>query len=72
MFVQDDTGEILCKVGRYDFSRMAPDLLKNVKPKKSIYAIKGKVSKFDSGFTILWVKRYKYLGEIDDYGASER
>jgi DNA polymerase III alpha subunit len=41
LFVRDDTGEIFCKVGRYDFQRLGASFIEN--GVDAIYAIKGNV-----------------------------
>jgi DNA polymerase III alpha subunit len=41
LFVRDDTGEIFCKVGRYDFGRLGNAFIEN--GVDAIYAIKGNV-----------------------------
>jgi len=61
MFFQDDTGEIFCKIGRYDYDRLAPDVLNRGKAGKAIYAIKGTVPK---DFLMVSVKQIKYIGDI--------
>lgn len=62
MFFSDDTGEIFCKVGRFDYAELGPKVLEKAKAGQSIFAIKGTVP---SGFRMISVKQIKYLGRMD-------
>jgi DNA-directed DNA polymerase III PolC len=66
LHLRDDTGDIFCKVNRFDYPKLAPPLV-NGKVKESIYAIKGSVPK---DFRMVWVSGVRYLGEID--GITQR
>jgi hypothetical protein len=59
--LRDDTGDIFCKVNRFDFPKLGK-ILVNGKEKESIFAIKGSVPK---DFRMVWVSAVRYLGEID-------
>jgi hypothetical protein len=59
--LKDDTGDIFCKVSRFDFDILAKPLV-NGKLKESIFAIKGSVP---IDFRMIWVKGVRYLGELD-------
>jgi hypothetical protein len=59
--LKDDTGDIFCKVSRFDFGILAKPLV-NGKLKESIFAIKGSVP---IDFRMIWVKGVRYLGELD-------
>jgi hypothetical protein len=59
--LKDDTGDIFCKVSRFDFATLAKPLV-NGKLKESIFAIKGSVP---IDFRMIWVKAVRYLGELD-------
>jgi DNA-directed DNA polymerase III PolC len=59
--LKDDTGDIFCKVSRFDFTKLAKPLV-NGKLKESIFAIKGNVPE---DFRMIWVKAVRYLGELD-------
>jgi hypothetical protein len=63
LFVRDDTGEILCKIGFRDYDRLnGAHLAENTRAERTLYAIKGSVPK---DFRMIWVDRIKYLGELD-------
>lgn len=62
IWLQDDTGEIFCKINRFDFQKMGVNMLKTARPGKSIYAIKGEVP---AGFRMISIDRIKYIGELD-------
>jgi hypothetical protein len=59
--LKDDTGDIFCKVSRFDFGVLAKPLV-NGKLNESIFAIKGSVPE---DFRMIWVKAVRYLGELD-------
>jgi hypothetical protein len=69
LFVRDDTDEIFCKVGRYDYERIGRQITETGRAGKSLYAIKGSVP-YD--FRMIKVSQVKYLGEIEDYVGPER
>ena len=59
-FVRDDSGEIFCKISRYDYDRLAPTLMNGTKQGNSLFAIKGNCP---DNFRMTWVSNIKYLGE---------
>lgn len=61
MFFADDTDEIFCKIGRFDYARLASKVLDKAKTGKSIFAIKGTVPK---DFRMISVKQIKLIGEM--------
>lgn len=62
IFIADDTGEILAKIDRRDWSTLgAPDILATAKPGKTLYAIKGTIP---AGFRMVSLKRIRTLGEM--------
>jgi len=63
LFVADDSDEIFCKVGRFDFERIGKEIVERGKPGKAIYAIKGPVPR---GFRMVSVKQVKFLGFTDE------
>lgn len=67
MFFQDDTDELLCRIDRFEYERLARPVMDQAKPKKSIYAVKGLVP---HNFRMIDVKRIKYLGEIDEHPTN--
>lgn len=60
-FFYDDSGEIFCKISRWDYARLAPEFLNRGKAGKAIYAIKGNVPK---GFKMISIKAIKYIGDL--------
>jgi DNA polymerase III alpha subunit len=63
LFVRDDSGEVLCKIGYRNYDELdGAKLQENTRAGKTIYAIKGNVPK---DFRMIWVNRIKYLGELD-------
>jgi DNA polymerase III alpha subunit len=73
LFVADDSGELLAKIGRFNYSRLAPPILElssnpNWKPKRSVFIIKGTVPK---GFRMIDVTRIKYLCELSEEFATK-
>ena len=66
-FVRDDSGEIFCKISRFDYARLYATLMNGTRQGKSLFAIKGNCP---ADFRMLWVQRIKYLGETDGNQAS--
>ena len=62
IYLEDDSGEILCKISRTDFKRMAPKIMQKANVGKSLYAIKGNVP---GGFKMIWVNNFRYIGEME-------
>jgi DNA polymerase III alpha subunit len=58
----DDTDEIFCKIGRFDYERIGRKMLDKARAGKSLYAIKGTVP---PDFRMIKVSAIKYLGELD-------
>ena len=64
LYLADDTGEIFCKIGRYDYERCrGREFVSQARPKKSLFALKGVVQNFN--FRMLKVEQVKYLGELE-------
>lgn len=63
LFFIDDTDEIFCKINRYDYERMAIQVLERGRPGKSIYAVKGTVPK---DFRMISIKAIRYLGDLSE------
>lgn len=61
LFFKDDTGEIFCKIGRFEFGWMGRPVVAQAKKGKSLYAVRGFVP---SDFRMIRVDRIKYLGEM--------
>ncbi len=62
MFVADDTGEIFCKIDRFDFQRIGTSIASQAKVGKSLFAIKGTVPK---DFRMIRVTNIRYLGDLE-------
>lgn len=62
LWLQDDTGEIFCKVNRFKFEKIGKKMIECGKVGKSLFAIKGKVP---DSFRMIDIDRVKYLGNID-------
>jgi DNA polymerase-3 subunit alpha len=58
--LRDDSGDIFCKVGRFDYPRLGP-ILNQAKANNSIFAIKGKIP---SDFRMIWCQDARLLGEL--------
>jgi DNA polymerase III alpha subunit len=63
LFVLDDTGEVFCKIGRYDYDRLAPLVIGKAREGKSVYVIKGSVP---PDFMMIKVENMRYVGELDE------
>jgi DNA polymerase III alpha subunit len=63
LFMRDDSGEILCKIGYRNYDALeGAKWTEETRAGKTIFAIKGKVPK---DFRMIWVDRIKRLGEMD-------
>lgn len=62
----DDTGAILCKINRFKFKRLAPDIINRGRPGKALWALKGKVMTIGDNFTMLSVDQARYIGDMDE------
>ena len=62
LFARDDTDEIFCKIGRYEFPQMAQAIMDRGRPGRAIYAIKGTCPK---SFRMISVKAIRYICDID-------
>jgi DNA polymerase III alpha subunit len=63
MFAKDDTGEMFCKINRYDFERIGRAISERGSVGKAIYALKGPLW-VKADFRMLWVKNARYIGDI--------
>ena len=59
--LRDDSGDIFCKVSRFEYPKLGPVLIDG-RPGKSMFAIYGTVPE---DFRMIWVRAVKYLGEMD-------
>jgi DNA polymerase III alpha subunit len=62
LFARDDTGEIFCKIGRFDFTRFGRKFVSEARAGKSLYAIKGEVP---ADFRMIYVQNIRHLGEVE-------
>lgn len=63
--LRDDTGDILAKINRFKFARLAPDIINRGRPGKALYAFKGKLLTIGDDFTMMSVDAVRYIGDID-------
>ena len=61
LFVRDDQGELLAKVDRLDYERVAVDILERGKAGKAVYALKGTMM---PRFRMMYVKRATHVGDM--------
>jgi hypothetical protein len=69
MFLRDDSDEILCRVNRFDYDKIAQDIVERGKAGKAIYAIKGTVPK---DFRMISIQKVKYIGDMESYQVRSR
>jgi DNA polymerase III alpha subunit len=63
MFFIDDTDQIFCQIGRFDYNELALPMLERGGVGRAIYAVKGTCPR---NFRMLRVERIKLLGMLDD------
>jgi DNA polymerase III subunit alpha len=61
IFLEDDSGEVLCKVDRRDFARLGQKLLDEIKPGKTLAGFKGSCP---PSFRMISIKNARLLGEM--------
>lgn len=64
--IRDDTGAILGKVNRFNFKKVAPQIMSTGKAGKALWALKGKLYSIDDGLQVLSINQARYIGEMDD------
>ena len=64
MFMRDDTDEILCKIDRKDYERLAHTIIERGGQGKAIYAIKGTLP---SGFRMILITQIRFIGMVDEH-----
>lgn len=62
LFFKDDTDEIFCKIDRFNYERLAPDLIERGRPGRAIYAVKGTVPK---DFRMIKINQLRYIGDLE-------
>jgi DNA polymerase III alpha subunit len=63
IFAKDDSGEMFCKVSRYDFEAHGRAISERGAVGKAVYALKGRMWA-DGDFGMMWVKRARYMGDL--------
>jgi hypothetical protein len=63
MFIEDDTGEIFCKIAPYVFELLAQPIIDRGQVGKAIYMIKGTVP---GNFRMITVDTINYLGMLEE------
>lgn len=61
MFMMDDSDEIFCKIDRWDFERLAQQVIEIGRPGKALWAFKGTVPK---DFRMIKVSQILHLGDM--------
>lgn len=67
--LEDDTGQIFAHISRWDYNKLAKEIVDRGRPDKSIYVLKGKVIK-KRRFMI--VERVMYFGDMDPKYVEEK
>lgn len=62
IFLQDDSGELFCKVHARSFDPLGRSILEKAVAGKSIFALKGSMGPYD--FKLLWVNNARYIGDM--------
>jgi hypothetical protein len=60
----DDTDTIFGKISRFDYERLAKEIVDRGRVNKALYAIKGSI-RGNTTFRMLNVKSVKYVGDMD-------
>ena len=63
LHLADDSGDIFAKVGRFDYDRIGADIVARGRPRRLLYAIKGKVPPGD--FRMISVKQARMIADLD-------
>jgi DNA polymerase III alpha subunit len=75
--IHDDTGEVFCKLNRFNYKKVSVDskegktlgeVLLDASEGSSLFAVLGNVP---TDFRMVWVERIKYLGEMNGDGRAE-
>ena len=64
----DDTGQIFCKINRYDYKKFGQDIIDRGGVGKHCYVIKGKT--FDGSFLGISVEAVRYIGPLVEEKSS--
>lgn len=62
LHLQDDTGDIYAKVGRFDYEVLAKPIINRGRAEKALYAIKGRVPR---DFRMINITMVRYIGDTD-------
>lgn len=68
LWIEDDTDKVFAKINRFDFEKIATQIMQRGRPGKSLWALKGDVPK---NFRMLDVKMARYIGDIEENWNSE-
>lgn len=63
--LQDDTGTIFAKINRWQYPRLAKDIIDHGRAGKAVYAVKGKLWKTDDDFRGIAVESVRFLGDVE-------
>lgn len=61
----DDTGQIFCKISRFDYARLGVEIVNRGNPGKALYAVKGWVRE-NFTFRMISVKAVRFIGMLSD------
>lgn len=67
----DDTGQIFCKISRYDYQKLGLDIVNRGNPGKALYAVKGWVRE-NFTFRMISVKNVRFIGLISDQAETAK
>lgn len=62
LWISDDTDKVFAKINRWDYQRLATQIIERGRTGKALYAIKGEVPK---SFRMLSVKAIRYIGDME-------
>jgi DNA polymerase III alpha subunit len=62
LHLEDDTGNVYAKVGRFDYDKLAKPIINRGRSGKALYAIKGTVPR---DFKMINITMVRYIGDVD-------
>ena len=63
--IADDTGKMIAKINRFNFERLAPQIIDKGRVGSSLWAMKGKVFTVGDNFLVLSVNQVRYIGDME-------
>ena len=63
--IEDDTGILYGKVGRWHYKRVAPEIIRRGRIGKALWAFKGKVTDAGGTLLVMMIAQARYLGDIE-------